>query len=249
MSISSIPKTESITSPLSDSGRVKTESVTTVPGSPIVIAWSGSNAPYKSLMWLPVLSWDVPVGTNFNPYQIQYSAGNSSSYIKATKRLLMGSFNNATQVFTDGGSYVAPDFAGYLNIYFLADVGTSRTVTITYVNSLGVAGRTATYAMTSGSGGDKNGHMQRITLQAGDVGVRDITNITTDGTGTATFQIFGETDFIYDSADASGVVYTDTLPIAAFVIPYGFTISFQITSAATSAVDRTFNVTGVVNTV
>ena len=239
------PIVECLPRNLSNSGRLKVEATNIIVGeSTNVASWVGNNAPYKANMWLTVASWNMPLNYQFVPYQIQYSAGNASSYVKATKRLLMGSFNNITQAFTDGEAYPNADFASYLNIYFTADVGTSRTVTITYINQEGVAGRTTTYNMTSGAGGDKIGHMQRLVLQGTDIGVRDITNISTNGTGTATFFIYGETDIFSDSADASGVVYTDTIPLDAFLINYGFIISLQITSSATSSVDRMMNLTG-----
>lgn len=240
------PIVECLPRSLSTTGRLKVESVNASGAVTNVLSWVGKNAPYKSMMWLSVASWIIPINYRMSPFQIQYSAGNASSYVRATKRLLLGSFNNSTQVFTDDSSYSLPDFGAYINIYFTSDVGTSRTLTITYVNQDGVAGRTATYALTSGAGGDKNGHMQRITLQSGDVGVRDITNVTTNGTGTATFKLFGETDIFLDSADSSGVVYTDTLPLYAFLVEYGFTISLQITSASTSSVDRMLNLTSIV---
>lgn len=210
----------------------------------LVLGWAGNNAPYKANMWLLVQTWDVPSGGYiFNPFQIQYSAGNSSSSVKASKRLALGSFNNTTQTFTDGLAYTAPDFGSYLDLNFTADVGTAATITITYTNEIGTTGRTATYAMTSGAGGDKNGHIIRVPLQSGDTGIRDITNVTTSASGTATFTFLGKTDIFLDSADASGVVYTDTLPLEAFVMSYPFTVGLYITSASTAPVDRVINLT------
>jgi len=195
-------------------------------------------------MWRLVTTYDVPSGGYIlNPFQIQYSAGNSSSLVKASKRLAMGTFNNTTQTFTDGLAYTTPDFGGYLDINFTADVGTAAIITITYTNEIGTTGRTVTYAMTTGAGGDKNGHVVTVPLQSGDTGIRDITNVTTSASGTATFSLYGKTDIFYDSADSSGVVYTDTLPLEAFVMSYPFTVGLYITSASTAPVDRVLNLT------
>jgi hypothetical protein len=201
--------------------------------------FQGTNAPYKSNMWLPVATYTVPDGYDLYPFQVQYSAGNSTSLIRVGDNMMMGSLNTTTNVFTDGNAYTAPRYSSYIELRLTEDVGSNRTITVTYVNELGTTGRTTTMTLI-GPGGqqDKNGYTYIFTLQSPDVGVRDITNISTNSTGTGNFQIVGINEIIRDSADAANVIYTDALQLGVYEIKSGGTLGLSVTSASTSSVAR-----------
>jgi len=203
------------------------------------ILWSGNNTPYRAGMWLKVVDYIIPTGYLYSPYMMQYSAGNSSSLFRATEEIKMGSLNTNTNVFADNNSYTSPRFASYLELRLLQDCNTNRTITITYTNQDGVTGRTATISLFgSGSSQDKANHTYIIPLQNNDTGVSDITNISTNSIGTGNLEIYGCNDIFRDSADASTIVYTDSLPSGVSIIPEEKIIALHITSAQTVAVAR-----------
>jgi len=209
------------------------------------INWEGTNAPYKADMWLPVATYTVPAGYDFYPFQVQYLAGNSSSYIRVGENTVMGSLNTNTNVFTDGSAYTSPRFASYLELRMTQTCNTNMTITITYVNELGTTGRTATIALVgSGPGQSLNGYTYLITLQSGDVGVRDITNISTSATGNGNFTIYGVNNIIRDTADATTVGYTDVLELGTYIVRSGGLVGLSVSSASTASVYRYLIVSG-----
>lgn len=209
------------------------------------INWEGTNAPYKADMWLPVATYTVPAGYDFYPFQVQYLAGNSSSYIRVGENLVMGSLNTNTNVFTDGSAYTAPRFASYLELRMTQTCNTNMTITITYVNEIGTTGRTATIALAgSGPGQSLNGYTYLITLQSGDVGVRDITNISTSATGNGNFSIYGVNNIVRDTADATTVGYTDLLELGTYIVRAGGLVGLSVSSASTASVYRYLIVSG-----
>jgi hypothetical protein len=209
------------------------------------INWEGTNAPYKADMWLPVTSYTVPAGYDFYPFQVQYLAGNSSSSIRVGENLSMGYLATGTNTFTNGSAYTSPRFASYLELRMTQTCNTNMTITITYVNELGTTGRTATIALSgSGPGQSLNGYTYLITLQSGDVGVRDITNISTSATGNGNFTIYGVNNIIRDTADATTVGYTDVLELGTYIVRSGGLVGLSVSSASTASVYRYLIVSG-----
>lgn len=235
------PTVEVVPRALTQGGRLKVDvgAGAATDRIPVSNKWEGTNAPPKANMWVWVASYTIPSGYNFTPYQTQYSAGNSSSLIRVSEELDMGSLNTTTNAFTDGGSFALPQYASYIEVRLLEDVATNRTITITYVNQDGTAGRTATLTLAGAGGGqDKAGYIYLVTLQGTDVGVRDITNISTSSTGTGNLKVYGMIDIDRDSADAASVVYTDVIEIGAYVMSSGKVISLSVSSASTSSTTR-----------
>ena len=214
------------------------------------VLWTGNNAPYKANMWLPVAAYTVPTGYYFAPYLMQYSAGNSSSLVRSSEEVVFGSLNTNTNVFTDGVAYTSPKFVAYLELRMTQTCNTNMTITITYTNQSGTTGRTATIALV-GSGPTQSMiyYTYLITLQSGDTGVRDITNISTSATGNGNFTIYGMIDILRDSADAAGVIYTDYPPLNSYIVPANAVVGLSVTSASTAVVDRYLALTGQIGVV
>jgi len=245
------PIVETVPRALTQEGRLKVDvGATSSARIPTQLKWEGTNAPPASNVWVWVASYTIPVGYNWTPYQTQYSAANSSSLIRVAEELSLGSLNTTTNIFTDGNSYSAPRFASYIELRMTQDCNTNMTITITYTNQDGTTGRTTTVAL-SGSGPSKAviGNIYLLTLQGTDTGVRDITNISTSATGNGNCTVYGLVDITRDSADASNVVYTDTLEIGAYVVQTGKIVSLSVSSASTSSVARYVAVLGLLGLV
>jgi hypothetical protein len=245
------PIVETVPRALTQEGRLKVDvGATSSARIPTQLKWEGTNAPPASNVWVLVASYTIPVGYNWTPYQTQYSAANSSSLIRVAEELSLGSLNTTTNIFTDGNSYSAPRFASYIELRMTQDCNTNMTITITYTNQDGTTGRTTTVAL-SGSGPSKAviGNIYLLTLQGTDTGVRDITNISTSATGNGNCTVYGLVDITRDSADASNVVYTDTLEIGAYVVQTGKIVSLSVSSASTSSVARYVAVLGLLGLV
>lgn len=140
--------------------------------------------------WLRVLSYNVPVGKVLVPnfFQIYNSVGSVSG--RVAEQLAFGSYTTVgSGTFTDGGVTDSGDpYDWYGEVYF--DVTTqwtgggngAFTITVTYINQDGTTGRTGSFVATKG---EPVGSRYLLTLQSGDIGVRDITAMTGDGSTSA----------------------------------------------------------------
>lgn len=123
-----------------------------------------------------VLTYTVPAG------RAGYLIRNTTSQAEvALSRVVaetnMGSIAISTNVFTDGAAYISPQWAAIVQAEVMTAVAGGPgnvTLTVTYVNEVGTAGRTGTILIPRGSA---VGSRWDMTLQGTDIGVQDITAV------------------------------------------------------------------------
>lgn len=198
-----------------------------------------ASLPINANEWQDVASYTVP--TNYDLSIIQFfsiSAQNTDDF-RAVKRTALGSYNSATNTFTDGLSETSPAFSAELYVYVTTLVGNvaDDTVTITYTNSLGVAGHTATTLIKKNTA---VGSRQRVTLQAGDIGLIDVTNVTHTSTGQAgAWNIEGTTNLVRQNSGQANISEQSVFAVNSSVINQSETLIMQYKTTAAGAKSRT----------
>lgn len=131
--------------------------------------------------------------------EIAIATQNVTSVVVAAHETLLGTLTVSGNVFTagsamptktiDGASVVTATVLPILAAT-VAITATTPVITITYVNQDGVGSRTATMTMPTNSTAT-SAYLITPHLQAGDTGIRSVTNIGISAGSAGTFQIFG----------------------------------------------------------
>lgn len=212
---------------------------------PIQVKFQASHSAINTLEWQEVLTYTVPVNYEFLASIFEGHTQSAGEAIRAIDKHIGGTFNCATDTFTDGVAIVAPQFATGINLYVTTNIGSGAndTFTITYVNQSGTAGRTATCTITKGS---LVGTRVEVVLQTGDYGVRDITNVTHSATGQAgaiDIEIFiGLFYLLLTSANQQ--YQAISLTSGAAIVPENGVITLQYLAGTKTSYIRRINING-----
>lgn len=194
--------------------------------------------------WQEVLSYTIPTGYDFSCIYFDAVSFSADESARAVYKLNLGSYACSTNTFTDGSSWDLPKFAARMYVYVTTQIGTSSndTITITYTNQTGIAGRTGTVTIPKSS---LVGTRVEVALQTDDFGVTDVTNVTHSAIGQAgTFNIEGTLRIFRLTLALADVQYdSQTIPLGSIVIPQGDTIYLQYLSKG-SVGNRKLNLVG-----
>lgn len=151
---------------------------------PIQIKFQANHSAVNSNEWQEVLNYTIPANYEFDASTFEGHSQFANEAIRVIQETLGGSFNCATNTFTDNSSILAPQFGTgmYIHVTTAIGSGVNDIFTITYINQDSIAGRTATVTIPKSSLVDTR---IEVVLQSGDYGVRDITNVTHSATGQA----------------------------------------------------------------
>lgn len=226
-----------------DSGVLKV-SVVPVIGTMISISVESIYSAFNKYQWQEVAEYEIPEN-----YYLSISCFDALSTIanekaRVIRKGIVGSFECSTDTFTDEVSIISPDFFTKINIYVTTELGSSSddNITITYTNHLGVSGRTATITIPKGT---IVGSRLEVNLQAGDIGLLDVTNVTHSDTGQAgAFNIEGLNELFYLVMTSSNILYNRTSGVGGIEIKEGDKIFLQYKSESTSAVLRRISLNG-----
>jgi len=194
------------------------ESASVSPNNELYVTMASSNRYFTHLEWIGTdltaaaalykrkFRFQVPANYRLEVQGFACSAGSATnSGARIVNYLPMGNFNTATNVFTALDSYITPKFATRLEVEVTTALSaTATTLTITYVNQDGVGGRTATCALVASS---VLGRTFLATLQAGDIGVRAVTNVTDTANPTGTVNIQGVIEIFSKTIPGTGITY------------------------------------------
>lgn len=187
-----------------------------------------------------VLTYTIP--TSYSAYLIQFSSWqNETAYSRLIIETSMGTLNVATNAFTDGSAYTTPQFAGTVEAEVTTLFGGANniTVTVTYVNQSGVAGRTGTFSIPKSS---VVGTRVVMSLQAGDFGVRDITAMSAAPSGGAgAIKVLGFLTLTWHSNLATTTGIITQYQQGAISMPEGTVLGVEY-SGGSVAKERVFDV-------
>ncbi len=201
-----------------------------------------SIAPLVADAWYKVLEFEVCEGYNLECISFSSWASNSTSSARACLNRNFGTFNHVTQTFTDGDTWTHPKFSSQLFVEVTTTTSGSVDLTITYTNCYGVTGRTATITVPNNT---PEGRMYHLTLQAGDIGVLDVTNVTSDTPGAAGVTLIrGKTELFYEKMTSASQNYTLIASREAVIANEGDIITLEFTSSQTANAWRRISLLG-----
>ena len=193
------------------------------------------------LVWEDVLEYTVPDGYSLELIDFSTSAGNATSSARAATKLQLGTYDLATDVYTDVDTYTSPYFGASIEAT-VQTVTTGPTVlTITYINHLGVTGRTATVAIPAGS---IIGQAFNATLQTGDYGVLDVTDVTSVGGTVGLIHIDGVVVVFTESMTETDQTYHQITSRESIIIGPGESVGLGVMSSQKAGVPRYIHVLG-----
>ena len=230
-----------------EAGRLETISPTAaaLANTPIQICFERLSTAVNNYEWQEILEYTVPIGYDFNA--ISFCAISTVAHEAATAvfKLNLGSFIGATDTFTDGEAWSLPRFAAKIFVYVTTAIGSGSNdvITITYTNQIGITGRTGTVTIPKNS---NIGTRLEVSLQAGDYGVTDVTNVTHSATGqVGNFNIEGNLALFTLILTSSNVQYiAPTPPLNSTVVPAGGKIYLQYKANSAVPNTRGINLTG-----
>lgn len=194
--------------------------------------------------WQEILEYTVPNGYDLSCVLFDATSGVANEEARVIFKQILGSYNTATNTFTDGESLTAPRFDNKMFIYVTTQIGSGANdiITITYTNQDGIEGRTATVTIPKNS---LVGTRIEITLQTGDYGIRDVTNVTHTQTDQAgEFNIEGILSLFYLGLTSSNVMYSTSIPpIGAITVAQGEKLYLQFRANSLVTNSRRLNLT------
>jgi hypothetical protein len=186
-----------------------------------------------------VLSWTIPTG--YTAYLIRfcsYQGETASSRMSAQQT--MGTINTSTNVFTAGTAYTAPQWAGIVqgDVTTALAAGAGNVVyTVTYTNQDGTASRTGTITIAKGTA---IGGRASMVLQAGDIGVRSIQNVSAAPTQVGVVRLLGILQLAQHQDQATTGQMETLYSPGAITFPTGTILSIEY-SGGTVAKQRLFD--------
>ena len=191
--------------------------------------------------WYDVMEYAVPSGYSLELIDFSALAENNTSSARAMTALSLGEYNIATSVFSDGSSYTMPYFGAVIEAHLHTAVVGATTLTITYTNVAGTAGRTATVNIPNGS---IAGESFIATLEGTDRGVTDITNVTKTGGTSGEIHLHGIVTVFREKMTSSSQTYHQITSRESIIIGQGETLTLGIKSDQKAAVKRYVHVLG-----
>jgi hypothetical protein len=188
--------------------------------------------------WEDAISYTVPTNYDLSLINFLSSSSQGGDDFRVIRKFAFGSYNTATNTFTDGSAQTTPAFSSELFCYVTTLIGGvgDDVITITYTNEAGVTGHTATATIKKNS---TVGTRVAATLQAGDLGISDITGVTHTRTGQAgAFNLEGATTLIYQADTTANAVYSNDFSLNGLVVNQSDVVSVQYTSTAPGAKAR-----------
>lgn len=167
------------------SGRIEVIAAT-VPGlaaSMINLAYHETVGAIVAQQYKRVITYTVPPG--YSGYLIRFTTWQAeAAYSRLVVEKQLGTLNFVTNTYTAGNAYAVPQWAPVIEAEVTTATGSANnvTVTVTYTNQDGTAGRTGTFAVPKSS---IIGTRIPLVLQAGDLGVRSIQNLSAAPSGGA----------------------------------------------------------------
>lgn len=182
------------------------------------------------------LTYVVPVG--FNGYVIRYSSYQAEA---ANSRLVseigMGTLNIITNSYVAGASYIVPQWTGNPQFEITQAIGSAANVTITveYTNAVGISARTGTCVIPKSS---IIGGRWDLVLQAGDLGVRSVQNMSVAPTSTSgAVKLLGFIQLGYHE-DAGTAAYETLYAPGATTFPTGTVLGIEFQGGIVSKTRR-----------
>ena len=205
----------------------------------IQLLYEKSEVPVKAAQYQEALSYTVPTGYDLEVISFDGFDGVNNGECRAVNKVAYGSFVTSTGVFTDGSSVTLPVFSTKMYLYITTLVAASNdTITITYKNQAGTAGRTATVIIKSNAVGERI----EVPLQTGDYGFTDITNITQSLTQAGAFNVEGVIELLHLVLTTNGVGYNIVTP--GVLIKQGEIVTLQWLPSNASSVSRRVSLVG-----
>lgn len=226
------------------SGRVAVYIAPASGSIPIELSIDALTTALNANEWQDIYSYTIPAGYSFSPVQFQIISAQVADDARTITKGTLATYVSTTNTFTDGSAYTAPAFASSMYLYITTTIGNvaNDTVTITYTNQAGTTGRTATVSVPKNTAA---GTRLLVTLQAGDYGVTDITNITHTSTSqTGAWTMEGTVDIVYESAGTANVIAEAVLAAGSISIAAGLTIVTQYRSSVNTAKQRRISLIG-----
>jgi hypothetical protein len=198
-----------------------------------------SIAPYIVNLWRKVITYNIPAGYVFNLLNFSAYSATANYASRITRDMYFGQYVIGTQTYSIGNTFANtdPQYAPTLEAEVTVIIATTVTLTITYINQSGTAGRTGTVIMTNA---DPVGTKRLVTLQAGDYGVKSVTAISRSGAATGTVQMRGifELGYIYNTT-ANLPIQIPSFPTGLYVLGgIGGVINLEITASSVTAAVR-----------
>jgi len=186
--------------------------------------------------WQDLLSYTVPDGYDFNAVAFDANSGVANEAGRVVSEITHGTFVGTTDTFTSNSNpWILPKFGTKIYVYVTtatsAGGAPTDTVTITYTNQDGTTGRTATATVPKSSPVGTN---IEATLQTGDYGVIDITNVTHSKTGSAgDFDLNTVMELFYLTITTQNVQYqASAVSLGGIVVGEGEEIRLQYLSSS-----------------
>jgi len=192
--------------------------------------------------WYEGYDYVIPVGYKFTIGLMGVLSEDNRATMRFAKSLLAGSYDAATNTFTDSSAYSTPAFGAYIELEVQTTITGNGTYTITYVNEQGVAGRTATAAVPNGA---VAGRKFLATLQIGDIGVRDITAVTETGSTAGTVTVLIGLRFAEIRCAVADTPYTLVPSAQSMILRAGEVLDLDYYVTGASNVRRVIRVVGV----
>jgi len=206
----------------------------------IQLLYDKSHTAINSGEWQDVLDFTVPTGYDLGVVSFEAQSQFANEAARAIYKNMLGTFDCLTDTFTDGNTIIAPRFATRLYAYVTSVMGSKDDIfTITYTNTLGVTGRTATVTIPKSS---LVGTNVEAILQVGDIGISDITNITHTETGQAgAVQFCGCIELFYLALKDSNTQYNTLSTVQGVGVYEGEQLFLQYLAGTKSAYVRRLN--------
>jgi hypothetical protein len=192
--------------------------------------------------WWEAIEYIVPAGYKYNITNVMFSSLDTKMTGRLSKYIRGGTWNIATNAFTPTGfSYPAPYFADYLELELDTTVGNADvTVTVTYTNQDGVAGKHATAVVPKNT---VAGFKIPMTLETGDTGVRAISAVSDNSNVAGTLTLNMGVTIYQQTCTIVNETYR-ILPPKDIVVYPGELVVADITVNGSSNVNRMINITG-----
>ena len=209
-------------------GRLVTVPATTPERRPrmIDLFWRATDGAIVANQFKRILTYTVPLG--YSGYLVRFTSWqNESSFARFISETEMGTLNVPTNVFAAGSAYTDPQFAGTVEaeVTTLFGAANNITVTVTYTNQSGTAGRTGTFAIPKSS---IVGTRITMVLQTGDNGVRSIQNLSAAPSGGAgVIKVLGFIQFAFHYNLSTTTAVDTQYPPGSIAFPEGTTLGLE----------------------
>lgn len=178
-------------------------------GRTINLSFNKADSALVANSWKRIVSYTVPALytaslLKFTSYQTE------TAISRVVVEQSLGTHVNATNTFTDGTPYIAPQFSAQPQAEVTTAIATGAgnvTYTVGYTNEAGVAGRTGTITIPRGS---VVGSRWDIVFQTGDLGIRSIQSVSGTPTVVGNINLLGLIQFSIHE-DQSTTAQTETI--------------------------------------